>query len=237
MKTNKYSIILWIIASIVLISFSQITMHIEDNNNSIDTWNIITWYVATGEISEYTKVLISDKEWYEKRELSEFPTIKVNNPIEKVRLIADVSFTDEFVMKYNYENAVWYYFALMFFVWDFENWWYYNVYRRQNWSVGNSEKDWLIGAKLAYKVRDWETWYIDLNNNVPVAVDASKWMPTYQYTYLDIKNYINSHLWEELPIWVYLSSVSELKWWKFTKINSLKLVYVWRESDVEVTQK
>lgn len=237
MKTNKYSIIIWTIASIALIALTQITMPIKDNNNPTDTWNIITWYVATGEISEYTKVLISDKEWYEKRELSEFPTIKVNNPIEKIRLIADISFTDEFVNKYNYENATWYYFALMFFVWDFENWWYYNVYRKQNWTVWNSKNNDLIWAKLAYKIRDWETWYIDLDEKVPVAVDPSKRMPTYQYTYLDMKNYINSHLWQELPIWVYLSSVFEQKWRKFTKINSLKLVYVWTETDVEITQK
>lgn len=199
--------------------------HPESINFVDDTWDNV-W--------EYTKLIIKDKEWFDSNELSEFPIIKVNNTIKDIRLIAEISFTNDFMDKYKYEDSTGYFFALKFFVWDESNWWYYNVYRKNDWSVGNSKKNWLLWAKLAYEIKNGATRYITLNNNVPVAVDTNNRSKNTQYKYLDIENYINTHLWAELSIWVYLSSVHEKDWWEITKINSLKIVYVWNESDVEV---
>jgi hypothetical protein len=209
----------------------------------INTWTVNTWTIGieTGVdsnfISEHTKILITNQEWYPKNKtLDDFPKIKINNSIKNVKLIADITFTDKFINTYAYENSDWYFFALRFFLWGFDNWWYYSVYRKQNGWVSNSFWHNLVWAKLAYEIRDWATWYIDLNNKVPVAVDPQERTPTYQYKFLNIEKYLNENIWKEIPIGVYLSSVSELYWRELTKIKELKIIYSGKEWDLKVIQ-
>lgn len=206
---------------------------------SINTWLVIieTWF-KNDFIWEYTKNLILNKDWYNKtKTLKDFPKIRINNSIKDVKIIADITFTNNFINKYDYENSNWYFFALKFFLWDFDNGWYYNVYRKQNWWVWNSYNHDLVWAKLAYKIRDWVTWYIPLNDKIPVAVNPENRSPTYQYKYLNIEKYLNENIWKDIPIWVYLSSVKELKWWELIKIKELKIVYTGKEWDLEVIQQ
>lgn len=236
---KELSYIIWSIATLFIMWFI-IFFKFYNNEYVIypdipNTWSdIINTWSDINSMWDKEKILISNQEWYLTKSLDNFPKVKFNNPVKDIKLIAEISFTDNFVKKYNYENSTWYFFALKFFVWNFDNWWYYNVYRKQNGAVWNDNKRWLVWAKLAYEIRDWVKWEIDLNYKVPIAVSADKWMPTYQVRYLNIEDYINNHIWEELPIWIYLSSVTEKQWREITKIKSLKLVYVWREADVEV---
>jgi len=37
--------------------------------------------------------------------LEDFPKIRINNPIKDVKLIAEITFTDEFIRKYAYEDS------------------------------------------------------------------------------------------------------------------------------------
>ena len=241
-------IVLWTLMSIATIYFRKYPYQWTQENIDhwswlSNTWEMIThvswkigwsWENISENIWEYTKELIINQEWYKTLDLDNFPVIKVNNPIKNVRLIAEISFTDNFMKTYKYEDSTWYFFALKFFIWDLGNWWYYNVYRKENWGLWNSANRGLVWAKLAYEVRDWAIWYIDLTDKVPIAVDTEKWRENYQFTYIDMINYINSHLWSDLPIWVYLSSVTEKQWREITKIKSLKLVYIWKVWDVEI---
>ena len=68
---------------------------------------------------EYRKTIIENLNWVkEDKVLDDYPKIRINSQIKEVKLVAEITFTDEFVKKYNYGNSNWYFFALKFFVWD-----------------------------------------------------------------------------------------------------------------------
>lgn len=242
MKNKNYPIRLIVIVIVILwISYFLISeKNIFQKETISGTWVII----QTGEtqnlediFGQYEKTLITNKNWYPKeKKLEDFPKIKINNPIKDVKLIAEIAFTDEFIKKYAYEDSKWYFFGLKFFLGDFDGGGYYNVYRKQNWWVWNSYNHNLVGAKLAYQIKEWTTWYITLNNKVPVAVEAENRSPSYQFWYLNMEKYISENVWKEIYIGVYLSSVSELKWWELTRVKSLKIIYTGKEWDVEIIE-
>jgi hypothetical protein len=91
-----------------------------------------------------------------------------------------------------------------------------------------------LGAKTAAEIRDWATRYISLNNAVPIAVEATDRTPSYQFTYFNAEKYLNNNIGKEIPIGVYLSSTSEVKWRNLTYIKSLKIIYVWEKDAIEV---
>lgn len=205
------------------------TETIVDNN----TWYNDTWINNT--ISEYTKTILS---WFNNNNLvayiSDYPKIKINSKISQIQLIAEIEFTNNFKEKYKYEDSSSYFFWLNFFLWDFDNGGYYGVYRKQNWWIGNSTKNKLFWAKLANEIKDWTTRYIPLTKDIPIAVDAEKRTSNIQFTYFNAEDYLNNNIGKEIPIWVYLSSTSEVKWWNLTYIKSLKIVYVWEKNAIEV---
>lgn len=241
-KTRSYTRILFLIFFIIFLIITILFLY-EDKDifkfifqqsnwtNNVDTGTITPDF----DVNKFkSKTLIENQEWYSDLNIKNFPKIKINNNISGIHLIAEVTFTDDFVRKYRYEDSEWYFFALNFFIGSVENGWFYNVYRDQYWWVKNSEKHWLTWAVLAKKINETTIRDIPLNSKVPVAVESKNWTPAYQFKYLDIEKYLSENLWKELPIWVYLSSVKEVKWYELTRIVSLKLIYLWDESDVEV---
>ena len=69
-------------------------------------------------------------------------------------LVVVAKFTEEFVEKYQYEDAQRYSFAIKV---DGN---YYDVYRNSANGVSNSPKDGLTGAVPAYQFKDWYSWRI-----------------------------------------------------------------------------
>ena len=239
-KEYRKALIMWWIGLITILLLVIIwTRYIKNIFFPIN--NCFSWTNLSGTIQSGSDIWKNEKTivtwfyilWKEKTP-SDYPKIKLNSPINNIQLIAEIDFDNHFEKTYDYENSANYFFGLKFFLWTFDNWWYYNVYRKQNWWVGNSPKNNLFWAKPAIEIRDWATRYIQLTHSVPVAVDPTKRSPWYQFTYFDAEWYLNNNIWKEIPIWVYLSSTSEVKWFNLTYIKSLKMIYIWKKDAIEV---
>jgi hypothetical protein len=50
------------------------------------------------------------------KQLSDYPKIKINKPINNIQLVAEINFTNDFKNKYDYENSTSYFFSLKFFL-------------------------------------------------------------------------------------------------------------------------
>lgn len=200
-----------------------------DNIISWDNIDINSWITAIFEKDIITGFSLNKIN----KTLSDYPKIIVKENLISAKLVAEVDFTQRFKNKYQYENSKSYYFALKFFLWDFNNWGYYEVFRWMNNWVANSSKQWLNWAKLAYLINGGTKREIDLSK-VRIAVEWWKATENYWYKYFYWLNYLNSNLNKEIPIWVYLSSTKEIKWRNLTYIKNLKIVYYGKEDSIEV---
>ena len=110
-------------------------------------------------------MVVSHKQPVEKTEVSQVPNIwgefvplytKEDSDRQKtpLGLVVVAKFTEEFVEKYQYEDAQRYSFAIKI---DGN---YYDVYRNSANGVSNSIKDGLTGAVPAYQFKDWYSWRI-----------------------------------------------------------------------------
>lgn len=207
------------------------------------TWNIIetytgldlTWNVSNQKKEIYKKILLENKDFWSVKEktYTEFPLIKINNFPENIKLIATIDFSDNFKSLYkDYVTSPGYWFALKFFIWNFDNWWFYNVYRKTNWWLWNDPRKWLDWWQVWNNINWWYTWSIPLSENIKIAVPFEKVSLWYQYQFINPIKYLE--IWKDLPIWVYLSSTKEVPWWKLMKIKELKIEYYWYEHDIIV---
>lgn len=93
---------------------------------------------------------------------SEFATLYTKEDSDKQKtplgIVVLAKFTEEFVEKYQYEDAQRYSFAIKV---DGN---YYDVYRNSANGVSNSPKDGLTGAVPAYQFKDWYSWRIPFGN-------------------------------------------------------------------------
>ena len=166
--------IISIVFIVFITSFSLYKRYVFINKIMVNTWNAYSWYnFYVQDVRQYEKIIVT---WFSLSKIdkttNDYPRIKINKPIKEIQLVAEITFTKNFIDKYKYEDSPSYFFGLKFFLWDFDNGGYYNVYRKQNWWVGNSPKNNLFGAKPANEIRDWTTRYIPLTDNVPIWVDA-----------------------------------------------------------------
>lgn len=204
------------------------------SGNSPNSWEINQSH--SWNISIFEKDIIN---WFSISKISktanDYPKIIIRNKLISAKLVAEIDFTDWFKNKYKYEDSNSYYFALKFFLWDFNNWWYYEVFRWTNNWVANSSKQWLYWAKLASNINWWTTREIDLSK-VRIAVEWGKSTENYWYKYFYWLDYLNSNLNKEIPIWVYLSSTKEIKWRNLTYIKNLKIVYYGKQDSIDIVQ-
>jgi len=232
-----FQLTLWLVFGFIIVLAILWKLNIETNNSENDTIKS----ELTGNIDNINKywnfdiilttglIIKSDTKYP-----SMYPKISINSPISWLTLYATVDFTEEFKRKYQYENQKWYWFAIKFFIDDFEYWWYYNSYRTLAWWVANIK--WVANKnrRPAIEINWGYTWIINLTDPVKIAVwdnEVEKW---YQYTVLKPTpiDYINSKVWQSINIWVYLSSVKELEWYKLTDIKELKISYTWYENSL-----
>lgn len=197
------------------------------NNTS---WVLIneSWLNKNNVFGQYELNIIKNFSITGDKSLSNYPLLKINKKVQKIQLVIDTTFTDSFTQKYDYEFSNWYFFALKFFLWDFDNGWYYSVFRKDSWGVWNSSNDGLIWAKTASEVNNWTTRYIDITNRVPIANNKE----SYWFTYINALWYINNNIWNEIRIWAYLSSTKEVDGRNLTKIKSMKIIYEWEKDAI-----
>jgi len=72
-------------------------------------------------------------------------------------------FTQNFIDKYKYEDAKWFWFAVNV------NGYYYNVFRNERGWVSNSKKHGLSGMVPAFNFKSGYSWIIPLNTKIKVA--------------------------------------------------------------------
>lgn len=162
-----------------------------------------------------------------------YPKINIKAPIKQWTIYYTIEITDNLKESW-YLKSDSYNFAFRFFLWSFENWGYYKVFRKINNGVGNDLNLWLDWAIPWRKLNWWYIWEIPLSEKVPVA--KSKW--EYWYINLNTLNFINSNVWKKVSIWGYLSSVKEFpEWgWKTTKIRSIIISYEWEKWALEIVK-
>lgn len=243
----KKKLIRSILSATILILLVKIFNFYDQNWNfylppitHVITWQQLTWTTVTGDINSwsasiiYTKKLLQEPLEIKGDTLIEqdFPIITVKKPINNIKISFEVTFTDYFKKYFqSYVEADWYFFAFKFFIWTIDNWWFYEVFRNQNDGVSNSINWDLNGAKTWKEINNWYTRVIEWEQ-VKIAFPAGK----YGYTYAYPKNYINSKVGQTLHIWWHLSSVKEMKWRNFTRINQITIEYEWDKDAIEVIQ-
>jgi len=203
----------------------------------INTWINLTWSVEIKEKKDYNKILIENKDFwnYKEKTYDMFPKIKINRLPENIKLVTTVDFADKFKSLYgDYVTSNWYWFALRFFIWNFDNWWFYNVFRKTNWWLGNDPTRGLNWWQVWSKINGWFTREIPLNQTIKVAVPFEKVSVWYQYEYINPAQYLV--LWEDMSIGIYLSSTREVEWRRLMKIKELRIDYYWYENDIVVVE-
>lgn len=201
----------------------------KNNTPNTSTWIAISWSIYW----QFEKVITEDFIIDGTRTIFKYPQIIIKKPIKNVYLQIDVEFSDEFKSMYSYKNSDDYFFALKFFIWDFNNWWYFSVIRNSNWWVNNSKDDQLIWAKSAKEINLGTSWYIPLNDTVPIAKE--NW--NYWYEFMNSKLILDQSINKPLYIGAYLSSTKFQQWWEFTKIKKMKLIYEWYENSIDTINK
>ena len=195
------------------------------------TWESITWSLSR---NHTMKLLNSSIDWIDWDILSEssFPQIKINKRVNNVKISFDITFTDYFKSNFQWyiKNIDWYFFAFRFFLWNRDNGWFIDVFRNKNDGVGNSTNGDLNWAKLGQEISNWTEWIIW--NEVKIAQPAG----LYGYTRAYPRTYINSQLWKTIYIGWYLSSVKEMKWRNFSKINQITIEYEWDEDAIQLVK-
>lgn len=254
--------IIFITIGVAIFCSIVIYFRIKEKQDNDYNWNltgtILSWNITTGVSTTWSIVqtgLVITEDWPNNTQLiekvivsdfvinkkypsiSDYPVIRLNEYVEDLKLVVEIDFTDWFEQKYSYENSEWYFFALNIFLWDLDNGWFYEVYRKANGWVWNSIKHWLNWAKPAYKIKDWTEREIPITNSMRIAVGAEERTKEVQFKYFGWLNYLYNHIGENIPLWVYLSSTKEVKWRNLTYIKSMKLVYKWKETDVEIMGK
>lgn len=209
------------------------------NNSKKNTEEIVSWEVTNSWIIstwswEPSSILENEKEhkievltWWiiiDTLDIWKYPKIQINSKITKWTIFYEIEPIDS-IKDWWYFLSDSYYFAFRFFVWDFENWGYYNTFRKSNNGVWNDLSLWLNGAISGKILKDWHKWIIPLQEKVIIAKDKE----SYGYWYINTLNLINSNIWKEVSIWGFLSSIKEYPewWWKITKIKSIIIVYEW----------
>lgn len=238
MKNKIIFIILFTMVLFSLFLWKEYIINI--NKNSTQSGNVLSWnIVKTGDILSWNDITTHSKiiwnwiEFYTNILSKEFyPKIKINKPIKNIKLIFDITFTDDFKKWNTYNISHWYYFAFKFFLWDLDSfWWFYDVFRNKNDGVSNSINWELTWAQLWYTINNNFTWSISWEK---VKVAQPIW--TYWYTFIYPESYINSQIWKTIHVWWYLSSVKEMKWRNFTKINQITIEYEGDEDAIEVVK-
>lgn len=190
-----------------------------------NSWTIQTWSW------EPTTILDNEKEhrlevltWWlnvDLLDIAKYPEIIINSAISWWTILFEIEPTDK-VKSYGYFSSDSYYFAFRFFIGDFQNWWYYNVFRKANNGVWNDLSLWLNWAISGKNLSDGFEWAVPLDTSVVIAKDKD----SYGYGYINTLKMINSNIWKRIHIGGFLSSIKEVSgWWEITKIKSITIIY------------
>ena len=197
-------------------------------------WNTYIYY----DMRNFLLVLFSSKIFKstsclssEILDIAKYPKIKVNSKIKTGKLIFNVEPIDS-IKNYWYFKSDSFYFAFRFFIGDFKNWGYYNVFRNINGWVQNDLSLNLNWAIPWSKLLNSYSWEVPLNSNVRISKDKD----SYWYANINTLDMINTYIWKEINVGWFLSSIKEFPegWWKITKIKSITLIYEWDKNAIEV---
>jgi hypothetical protein len=204
--------------------------------NNRDIWAIPSWEVSNSWTietwsGEPNTILDNEKEhklevltWSlisSSLDIGNYPEIKINSTISWWTILFEIEPTDS-VKNYGYFSSESYYFAFRFFIWDFQNWWYSNVFRNIDNGVSNDLSSWLNWAISGKNLKNSYIWSIPLDKNVIIAKDRD----SYWYWYINTLKMINDNLWKNIHIGWFLSSIKEVNgWWEITKIKSITIIY------------
>ena len=190
------------------------------NSWIIQTWSWEPTTILDNEKEHRLEVLI----WWlnlDSLDIWKYPEIKVNDAISWWTILFEVEPTDK-VKNYGYFSSDSYYFAFRFFIGDFQNWWYYNVFRKENNGVWNDTSSWLNWAVSGKDLSNGYVWAIPLHTNVVIAKDKD----SYWYGYVNTLKMINGNIWKKIRVGGFLSSIKEVNgWWEITKIKRITIIY------------
>lgn len=195
------------------------------------TWEIPTWINdPNSKDDNFTQIEVFSWDFsITTLEVDKYPKVKINKPIKWWKIIFDIEVVDS-VKDYWYFTSPKYFFALRFFIWDFKNGWYFNVFRSEFGWVENSKKSWLDWAIPGVMLKEWFTWEIPIDKEVIIAKNKDE----YWYTYINTLDIINSYVWKEINIWWFLSSIKEYPegGWQITKIKRIYIDYEWEKDSI-----
>lgn len=239
MKYNK----LWRVAIIILLMFLlslsiYVIVYVLSNNISNKDNTIINTAI-TNEVIEnidtwMQKVLLT---WpfhnnSESMGINQYPAIKINKKIDSWKISFNISVSDS-MKKSWYLKSDNYCFSFRFFIWDFGNWWYYNVFRNSNNGVANDQSIWLNWCIPWVVLANSNTRTIPLSDSIIVANDKD----SYWYHTINTLSFINDNAGKTVNLWGYLSSVKEVpNGWMFTVINSITIEYDGDKDSIEIVK-
>lgn len=245
-KHNIRSVVIVIIVGIVIATAILLRPKFFKWNTAVDNnwWgsglsgqiedSVNTWNTMSGDILSRQSIDLITNESFENKSsfsMNFYPKIQINKRPEDLTLVADIWFTTGF-QNSEYAKSNWYGFALKFFIDSINNWGFYNVFRQTNGGFRWDQSRWLTWRVIWSEISDWHIRTIPLYKPVDIAVSFENVRVWYQYIPFDPSRYLKSNIWKPITIWVYLSSVKELPWWKFTYIKSLSIKYTWTTGDI-----
>lgn len=240
---NKFLKILWYSIYIGIFTFIAIYFLSKNSNldipsnidNALTQWVAETWSwdptTILNNSNEFKLVIFSWSLINDSLDIIKYPKIKINSKIKTWKLIYEIEPIDS-IRQYGYFKSDTFYFAFRFFIGDFKNWGYYNVFRNTNDWVQNDlslNLNWAVSWSKLLKGFSWE---IPLSSNIKISKDKD----SYWYANISTLGMINSYLWKEINVGWFLSSIKEFPegWWKITKIKSIVLIYEWEKNAIEV---
>lgn len=160
---------------------------------------------------------------------NQYPSIRINKKIKSWKISFNVSVNDS-MKKSWYLKSDNYCFSFRFFIWDLDNWWYYNVFRNANNWVSNDQKIWLNWCIPWVVMANSNTRSIPLSDSIIVANNKDN----YWYHTINTLSFLNDNVGKEVNLWWYLSSVKEIpNGWMFTMINNIVIEYEWDKDAIE----
>lgn len=238
---NKLLKVAW--AILYMSIFTIWTIYYFSNNPAVkepiiiiwNNWTATTWSGEPATIiddgNEHKLIIFSWSYSASELDITKYPKIKVNLPIKNWKILYEIEVVDG-IKEYGYFTSNNFYFAFRFFLWDFKNGWYFNVFRNINngvWNDADLNLNWAISWR---NLLNWFIWEIPLSPGVRIARDKD----SYGYAGINTLDIFNSYIWKEINIWGFLSSIKEFPegGWKITKIKSITIIYEWEKKAIEI---